>query len=438
MMSVTERRLTIAEILDQHVEDLADVWNVRDGLAVRGQVTLATLGRFDERVAANHDGCVAAGPTALQRCLEQMELPQRSGVFAAAVVALLVGDRSALSHCVSRAQRLAHGFSALCSAIEWVNPTHLVGWAKEMLTASDPFKRAVGLASCRVHRVDPGLPLAEGLTAEDGRVRAEALRTAGEIGRVDLLGPCVDQIGDSECGLWAARSAMLLGERSRSRDRLLRTLPGFFERTITFDLALQSMAVEAAQQVLVALAADLKQVVSVVRGIGVAGQAIHVPWLISRMGNPKTARGAGQAFSLITGVDLDRHALERPVPQDWETGPNDDPDDSNVEMDPDDGLPWPDPQRIEKWWAVNGSRFQKGVRLFMGAPVTRDHCIDVLKNGYQRQRILAAHYLCLLEPGTPLFNTRAPAWRQERLLAKMAELRGSRVVESTRASMMAR
>ena len=86
---------------------------------------------------------------------------------------------------------------------------------------------------------------------------------------------------------------------------------------------------------------------------------------------------------------------------------------------------------------LNGSRFQKGIRSFMGAPVTRDHCIDVLKNGYQRQRILAAHYLCLLEPGTPLFNTSAPAWRQERLLAKMHESRGSSVVESTRAAMIA-
>jgi len=65
-------------------------------------------------------------------------------------------------------------------------------------------------------------------------------------------------------------------------------------------------------------------------------------------------------------------------------------------------------------------RFQPGVRYFMGEPPTREHCIDVLKNGYQRQRIAAAEYLCLLNPGTPLFNTAAPAWRQQRLLAKMA------------------
>ena len=43
----------------------------------------------------------------------------------------------------------------------------------------------------------------------------------------------------------------------------------------------------------------------------------------------------------------------------------------------------------------------------------------LLREGFQRQRIAAAEYLCLLQPGTPLFNTRAPAWRQKRWLAKM-------------------
>jgi uncharacterized protein (TIGR02270 family) len=89
-------------------------------------------------------------------------------------------------------------------------------------------------------------------------------------------------------------------------------------------------------------------------------------------------------------------------------------------MDPDDDLPWPNRERVEQWWAAHADRFQAGVRYFVGAPVTHAHCMDVLKNGYQRQRILAAHYSCLIEPGTPLFNTSAPAWRQQRLLAQMA------------------
>jgi hypothetical protein len=51
----------------------------------------------------------------------------------------------------------------------------------------------------------------------------------------------------------------------------------------------------------------------------------------------------------------------------------------------------------------------------MGKPLSWEHCLDVLKNGYQRQRIAAAEYLCLLRPGSVLFNTSAPAWRQKEL-----------------------
>ena len=134
-------------------------------------------------------------------------------------------------------------------------------------------------------------------------------------------------------------------------------------------------------------------------------------------GGRKTARLAGEAFSLITGTDLGCCGLEGKPPENFEAGPNDDPDDPNVDMDPDEGCHG-QTRESQAWWAANGA-VSNGTRYFMGAPVTREHCIDVLKNGYQRQRILAAHYLCLLEPGTPLFNTSAPAWRQQRLLAKM-------------------
>jgi uncharacterized protein (TIGR02270 family) len=103
-------------------------------------------------------------------------------------------------------------------------------------------------------------------------------------------------------------------------------------------------------------------------------------------------------------------------PSEFETGPNEDPDDPNVEMDPDEELPWPDAEKIQAWWTENGARLEAGTRYFMGAPVAREHCIHVLKNGNQRQRIHAREHLCLLEPGTPIFNTMAPVLRQLRLL----------------------
>jgi uncharacterized protein (TIGR02270 family) len=185
-------------------------------------------------------------------------------------------------------------------------------------------------------------------------------------------------------------------------------------------LALQAMSLSASHGLLQQLGGDQQQRRWLIQGSGIAGDPKYVPWLLGHMANEETARLAGEAFSLITGVDLGESKLDGERPENFESGPNGDPDDPNVDMDQDEGLPWPDPKTIEIWWAANGNRFQSGSRYFIGAPVTREHCIDVLKNGYQRQRILAAHYLCLLEPGTPLFNTSAPAWRQQRLLAKMS------------------
>jgi uncharacterized protein (TIGR02270 family) len=179
------------------------------------------------------------------------------------------------------------------------------------------------------------------------------------------------------------------------------------------------MELGAAHEVLRTLAPDSTALPSLIEGSGIVGDPVYVPWLISHMRHQPTARRAAHSFSLITGVDLGKSDLESERPRDFESGPNDDPDDASVDMDPDDGLPWPDPERVQHWWNANQARFLPGRRYFMGAPVTREHCVQVLKQGYQGQRVLAAQYLCLLEPGTPLFNISAPAWRQQKLLAQM-------------------
>jgi uncharacterized protein (TIGR02270 family) len=156
-----------------------------------------------------------------------------------------------------------------------------------------------------------------------------------------------------------------------------------------------------------------------IQGVGIAGDVQLIPWLIGLMADDKVARLAGESFSTITGLDLGYLDLERNPPEDFESGPTDDPDDPNVDMDPDESLPWPDQSKIQSWWNANGSSFRAGVRYFVGEPLSPSHCHRVLREGYQRQRRIAAGYLCLLAPGTPLFPTAAPAWRQARWLDEL-------------------
>jgi hypothetical protein len=291
------------------------------------------------------------------------------------------------------------------------------------------------------------------LTDDDPSVRASALRLVGEVGCEAAIPACAAALDDAEPEgrFWAAWSCVLLGNRAAALDAL--TNAGFMQgphRHAAFLLTLQTMSPRQAHRLLQQVARDPADRRWLVEGSGVSGDPVYLPWLLKQMRETALARLAGEAFSLITGVDLVAARLDAKTaagvaavpsgdpnmlgltdmdfgdslldgswPERVETAPNDDPNDPNVDMDSDDGLPWPDVEKVEKWSASNLSHFQKGTRYFMGNPVTREHCIDVLLNGYQRQRILAAHYLCLLEPGTPLFNTSAPAWRQQRLLAAM-------------------
>jgi uncharacterized protein (TIGR02270 family) len=256
----------------------------------------------------------------------------------------------------------------------------------------------------------------------DAAVRARAWRTAGELGMHDLRSFAVAATDeDPACQFWAAWSGVLLGGKGRALDVLKQVSaePGPL-RPRAFRLAIQAMTIAESHALLQSVAQDSAQRRRLIRGAGLVGDPAYVPWLIDFMADDKLARLAAESFSLITGLDLAWLDLERTPPENFESGPNDDPNDPNVEMDEDDGLPWPDQAKIQAWWNENSQRFQPGVRYFMGQPLNPENCLRVLKEGFQRQRILAAHYLCLLKPGTVLFNTSAPAWRQQRLLAEMS------------------
>jgi uncharacterized protein (TIGR02270 family) len=291
------------------------------------------------------------------------------------------------------------------------------------LSASDPFQRLVGIAASAMHRVDPGLITARRLEDADPNVRARAYRTAGELGKRELVSALAASITDEDesGGFWVAWSAVLLGDREAALELLKTTAAadGPF-KTRAFQLALLAMSADAGRNFLRQFATDPANIRTLIRGAGFAGDPAYIPWLIGHMTDDKLARLAGESFSMITGLDLAWLDLERKPPENFESGPNDDPEDANVAMDEDDGLPWPDQARIQQWWSQNGQRFTQGERHFMGEPLSRASCVRVLKEGFQRQRIAAAFHRCLLDPGTPLFEWRAPAWRQQRELMNLS------------------
>lgn len=410
-------------VVAQHAEDAAFLHGVRTALTRAPHVTLKELATFDTRLAAQIDALTIAGEAGWPFCDAALESPSTGAVFTLAVRAIEDQQRDRLSRLFALAEAAPELRSGLMSGFGWVGQPSLQGTVAALLRDEQPFRRLVGLTACGMHRVDCGLAAGPWIQDEDPGPRARAVRLCGDLG-IDSLIPQLDETlkaDDANCRFWASWSLVLLGSSGRPLDALGKAASTSGpHRERAFVLALQKMERRDGHAFVRDLAAETSDPRRLVQGSGIIGDPAYVPWLISEMAKPPGARLAADAFSLITGLDLAVSGMQAGRPEDVEPGPNDNPEDTDVSSDPDEGLPWPDVARVKDWWHQNQSRFTTGQRYFLGAPVTRAHCLDVLKNGYQRQRILAAHYLCLLAPGTSLFNTSAPAWRQQRLLARMS------------------
>jgi uncharacterized protein (TIGR02270 family) len=412
----------ISEVVGQHVEEAAILCNMRSAVVTAPHVKLHHLRRLDDRLLAHLDGIAVAGDSGGRFCEAALERPGSGEVFTAAVRAIEDDNLPRQDRLFALAEALPEAQAGLISAFGWVSGRHLEGRIKDLLSSGRAFRQQVGIAACVMHHVAGGSALEIAIGDSDSRLRARGLRAAGEGARRDLVSACTKGLTDHDaaCRFWAAWSAVVLGERHRAIDVLTTfgTGPGPF-RERAMQLILMVMEPTDSHALLKTVARDTNNLRWLIQGSGVAGDPVFVPWLINHMEDPKTARLAGEAFSLISGVDLAAANLERGPLEDGQSHPNDDPNDSDVSMDPDDGLPWPDPAKIQAWWNAHRIGFRDGVRHFMGAPVTPERCIHVLKEGYQRQRLAAALYRSLRQPDTPLFNFRAPAWRQQRWLASI-------------------
>jgi uncharacterized protein (TIGR02270 family) len=422
-------RPIIPVIVQQHAEEAAMLRHIRSVLVRAPHVALLHLGRLDERIAAHLDGLAVAGPAGMALCVAALERPGAGEVFALAVRALESGERRAFEQVLALAATLPDAARGLASALGWVSNAHLRGVVSGMLASPQPHRRALGLAACRMHQVDPGPALRAALADHSAEVRAAALHCAAALGHVDLRGHALQSMADEhpEVVFRAAWAACLLGDRRAS----LRVLRAAAQQSSPYadcalTLAMAASPFDAARELARDLSlasqaapADLPSQRRLVYALGLLGDVRFVPWLIERMATPALARLAGQSFSWISGADLARMDLETLEAPARPEHPSDDPADDDVALDEDESLPWPDRSKIEAWWQRQTALSDCRERLFDGEPVALPAARRVLHEGTQRRRGYAALCACLLQPGLALFPVAAPAPRQRRWLARL-------------------
>jgi uncharacterized protein (TIGR02270 family) len=413
----------VPAVLWQQAEDAAVLWLGRDRAVGEPHYTLKDLSALDTRLDACLDGLEIASTIepdiVWQAHGRDAEQGGTGDFFAAAILGLKSGNRSHFWTLLSAVRTNCELSRPLVSALGWLPWNCAEVFTIQLLQAEDAAWNWIGLAAAAAHRRDPGSALAKALNISDKSVLACALRSVGELARRDLLPAVHEHLCDTSgrCCLAASWSVALMAQDDRAFVNLrtwVQARKNGWERAL--ELILRRMGASDGKNWIGQLANDTDWLRPAVSGAGALGDAELVPWLCEHMSEPALSRVAGEAFSMITGVDLAGQDLEGEWPEGFEAGPNDDPADGNVEMDPDENLPWPDVAKVKDWWMRHRHEFQPGVRYLCGRPMTEEWLEHVLRYGYQRQRAAAALELAIRRPGTPLFNVKAPGYRQQQLL----------------------
>jgi uncharacterized protein (TIGR02270 family) len=312
-------------------------------------------------------------------------------------------------------------FGSYVSALTWVPRDVALRISDALLHSANPVARAIAIAALGARRADPGPVLAEALVDPSPLVRARACRAAGQLGRVDLMARLQAGLtdGDPECRFWTAWAAGRMGTGGKPLDVLADIAWNKVARADrALDLLLRRHDVPEANAWLREFSKLPDRQRDLIRATGIVGDPLYIPWLIERMGELPTARLAGEAFCMITGLDLAYRDLDRRPPDNFQSGPTDDPADENVALDEDENLPWPDSGRLGEWWLANRARFNVGTSYFLGTPKAAADWLEALSDGFQRQRHYASLELGIRWPDKAIFEVRSRGRHQRRLLAR--------------------
>lgn len=411
--------LILDDVIEEHAEETAFLWQQRDAAVRAPDYDIEELAEIDDRVEAHLDGLRIGGGKSWSTC-KDLGWDLAGEYFTAMSIAILLSRQNLGDEVIAAAEGDKEAIRGVVSALGWVEPRLLNGLVKDLLLSDSPYRRMIGISACALHRVHPRTHLFNALQSDDSVLLARALKAAGELGDIESLHLVKLHLEhpDNDCRFQAARTAVLLGDRSAVRILSLFVSSDNVFRRDAMNVVFRVLEPAMAQQFIKQLANDKTQLRYALIASGIHGDPIYLPALMRQFANEELARVAGEAFEMITGLNIFRESLEviPEVPDQSQQPGSEDEDDDEEDIGEDMGLVIPDPEKMTPWYEKNKGRFKPGQRYLCGQPVSIESCTAILISGQQRQRQAAALELVLAEPGRQLFETRAMGERQHKLL----------------------
>ena len=398
---------------ERGVVDAAFLWLLRSIAVDQPHYSISELGELERRLDAQLDLLMSSLDLGWQACEAALALQQPGEAFTATVIALRSHDIEKIKTAIQSGLAAPATFKGVVSALGWLPAEIARPWLERLLKGKDMNHKYLGVAGCSLRRENPGELLTDILKREDCRqhanLHARALRLVGELRRQDLM-PVLQatlDAKDTSLAFWATWSSILLGQQALAKNLQPYVLkPGPYQAR-AIQMAFRVLPVEKGREWISMLAKDPGNARAVITATGALGDPHAVNWLINKMTDPQQARLAGEAFTLITGIDLEKHQLTAPPPSEPAPIPNDDVMDTNVGLDDDENLPWPHAEQIAALWRNHGQHFLVGRRYFLGKTITPDWLKSKLDEVTQRYRHAAALELALIDSQSRFINTRA-------------------------------
>lgn len=420
----------IPEIVSQHFDGASFLWLLRSRAVDAPHFGLDELAELDDRLEANIDGLRVAAEEGWKLSLAALADLEGGAFFSAALLAIESTNPVRLEHVINAALEFDNGGADQTELGPWRGFVSAIAWAQQIrnvraidrffLDAAQPRLRWLAVSAYGCRRATRQTNWERALDDPVPLVQARAAKTAGQLGRSELTERLAAGLAheDQECRFWSAWATARMGATAPLNVLSEIAWNGGQRSNAALELLLRRLEVGGANAWLRELARIPERKRSVISSTGVIGDPLYIPWLIERMAEPAEARLAGEAFSMITGIDLDHRAFSAEPPADFQSGPNDDPEDENVALDEGDRLPWPDPAKVGDWWTKNKSRFSVGTGYFLGQPKASADWLGALSDAFQRQRRAAALELAIRQPNKAMFEVRARGRLQRQLIAR--------------------
>ncbi|MFP2959949.1 TIGR02270 family protein [Myxococcus sp. 1LA] len=413
--------MVLEDVLEEHLDEAAFRWLQWERALEASDFTLSDVAGQEEQLAAHLHGLVLGGAEAAESLLwPALDSGEATRITAAAYVLLAQGQVEALLNFMQGDAPEVR--AAVRRAVELSATPNLGEHLLPLLKRDDvSFQAHLVEALAFRHEASPEL-LAESFLHDEPQARMAALRASPPLpdDTVRRLLPGLLESGPPGIRAAAMEAGLASGARMawETCRQAVRTCNVHSPQAMVL-LALFGTDTDAALLVDMLGARDMRP--HALWALGFSGRLKAMDACIVLLEDPLVARLAGEAFSAMTGLQLEGvYALPPGEQPEGAPLPPEQQEDLDADLvpKPKDDLPWPCIGAVRYWWKEARPRFHAERRYLNGQLLEAPVLLEALTHGPMRRRHVLARELAIRSKGQHRIPTRAFTQRQWAALAQ--------------------